>query len=338
MKNRVEYFDTIRFLAALWVFTTHFIAYVDPGLFAYLHKAPLGIFFYGISGKSGVAAFCVILGYFSCVKGGKNGSTLLYIIKRYLYFVCAGLVINLIYLAAARADLIDRTISIFQAIRAGFLISDDILVRFWCMRPFLIGSVFCFINGKCRLGPTEIAAEAAVFILIGQTWAAICLFGSLMAWILQNEKMKGLLEKKRVQAILLAAVFILVKRPESRLTYLIDGACTVAFILVTAHNRLLEKALGNRFFARINKNYMGIYLVNELVYLTAGGYIIHNMQAVPFGPRFLLAYVLSLALTILLAYPLDAVVNCCSNLAARPVDAAWEKVERTVQEKTGVCL
>lgn len=327
MKTRVKYFDTIRYLAAVWVFTVHFIAFVDSGLFVYLNRMPVGLIMYGISGKLCVAVFCVILGYFAYRKGrSAREGTLSYAAKRYLYFVIAGLVINVIYALLGRAGVIDRDIGGGQVLLSAVFLRDDILGRFWCMRPFLIGSVFCYVAGRRGFRPAEAALEIAVFILIGQPWVAICLYGVVLAMLMEQEAVGRALDRKWVQAVLVIIMFALIHRGESTLTYLLDGAFAVGLVLITEHNRLLRSALESRWLTAVNRSYMGVYLVHELVYITVGDRIIHGLLRIPFGPRFLLAYAVCLVLVAALAIPLDALISRCNGYVSRLVDTVGNRL------------
>lgn len=321
MKKREEYLDTLRFLAAVWIFTTHFIAFVNYDLFNRFEKMPLYLIFYGITGKLAVTLFCVILGYFSYMKGNSDqGNTLQYMSRRYIYFVIAGFIINSIYAIAAYMGIIDREISIYQVIRSSVLITSDIQARFWCMWSFLIGSFFCYLNGKYKLGLAEIVLETLLFIYCGQIWIAMCLFGNIIILLLENEKIKALFENTWIQILILILIFVFVKRPESTRTYLIDGICSTALIMVVMNNRKLSAALSNKYLAKINKNYMGIYLIHELVYLTLGDFVLYHFINVRFRIRFLLAYILCLVVVIILAYPMDAMVNYCSKYISGFID------------------
>lgn len=320
-KKREEYFDTLRFFAALWIFTTHFIAFIDYDLFMHFERMPLYLVFYGITGKLAVTVFCVILGYFSYIKGNSDkGSTLQYLIKRYIYFVVAGLIIHSIYAIAAYMGVIGREISIYQVIRSSVLITNDIQSSFWSMRPFLIGSFFCYINGKYELGLTEIVGEALFFIYFGQIWVAICLFGDIIILLLKNKKTRALFENPWIQTLIFILIFVFVKRPESTQTYLIDGICSTGLIMIVMNNRKLNAILSNKYFAKVNKNYMGIYLIHKLVYLILGGYILYNFTNIRFVIRFWLAYILCLAAVIILAYPLDAMVHYCNKYISNFID------------------
>lgn len=73
MKQRTEYFDTVRLLAALFIFTTHFIAFFEPDIFRLWDEIlVLNLLLNGVTGKLCVTLFCVILGYFAMIKGGRN--------------------------------------------------------------------------------------------------------------------------------------------------------------------------------------------------------------------------------------------------------------------------
>lgn len=327
VKERVYYFDAIRYLAAVWVFTTHFIAFVDAGLFRYLNRMPVGLIMRGISGKLCVAVFSVVLGYFAYQKGhNTKESTLQYAVKRYVYFAISCFMGNIIYAAAAWLGFMEGNISLLQTFTSAVFIKSDIMDSFWCMRPFLAGSILCFIAGKLSAGFTEVSLLAVMFVLTGQVWIALAMFGVLLALILSKESLQKLLDKKWMQALVIVIAFILINREESTTTYLFDGVFAVGMILVISHNRCLQTVLENKWFRKINKSYMGFYLIHSLSYHTVGAYLLNTCLDIPFKLRFLLVYLLCLAVNILLAWLLNQSINGISRYAEKFVDTALERL------------
>ena len=82
MKERITYFDTIRWIAAMFIFTTHFIAAFERDIFILWDEVfPINLFMYGVTGKLAVTVLGVVLGYLAFQKGKKdagNGNTIRY--------------------------------------------------------------------------------------------------------------------------------------------------------------------------------------------------------------------------------------------------------------------
>ena len=98
MKKRILYYDNIRYMAAIMVFTWHFISRFTRTTFRYWTHGPSHYILQGMSGKFGVIVFCVVLGYFAAKSGGKKGSLAKYTLNRYIQFALMGVFINTLYL------------------------------------------------------------------------------------------------------------------------------------------------------------------------------------------------------------------------------------------------
>ena len=315
MKKRTEYFDTVRLLAALFIFTTYFIAFFEPDIFKLWDEVFVtSLFLNGVTGKLCVTLFCVILGYFAMIKGLKNAENpkeqgWKYLVERYLYFLIAGLIIHTAYYLFSRFALAPYQVSIADVFRSSVFLKDTIIKHWWSMIPFLIGSFVCYINGRYHVQLRDIAVEILICIYIGQIWVAICLMGNVMYILLQNEKITNILCLKRTRIIILAAIFVLIKRPENNTTFLIDGICMSAFMMMLCTWNGLQKVFNHKIWTGFNKYYMGVYMVHELIYASAGLKIVQGLLSVPYKIRLPLAYLVSLILTLVCAKLIMHLVN-----------------------------
>lgn len=319
MKQRVTYFDSIRFLAAILVYSVHFIAEFNANIFSYWNTKPLSFIMGGISGKLATAFFCVILGYFAGKKGCQNISTFKYAAQRYLSFVLAVLITHLIYILTGYLGLTSQKVSIMHAVSSSFMLKSDILGRLWCMRPFLYGSILCFINGKYKIGFVEVVIQTVILILIGDVWTALCLLGNLMSFILQDTRTQAVL-KPMNQVILFLLCFAAINRPESNAAYIIDGICAMVFLIIVANNRFLQAGLNNKFLSGIGKYYLGIYMLHPLIYETLGKCILNEWLTLPYKIRFFTSYFVCLILIVLLAVPFTDFVNLVYRSIVRLTD------------------
>lgn len=309
---RIVYLDTMRFLAALWVFTTHFIAAYRKNLFVYWTTMPFSLFLEGVSGKLAVAVFCVVLGYLACENGQRNTGTFRYVIKRYIYFFSLELVLNTIYVVVTNAgflSLAPQSMGIQQIIYSSVFLKDNIVGVFWCQRPLFIGSLLCFINGKYNLSWREVLVQSIVMIFIGQTWIGIALLGNLAERLLQKEEVNAVLKKWWIQLLLMIAVSILIKRPESNTTYLIDGICMMVVVLIFANSRWVRAILEHERLQNVNKHYLGVYLGHVMVFMSVGHWIFMDFTIWNHMPQFILAYMVILVLVVQMARPLEFMVN-----------------------------
>lgn len=313
MKERITYFDTIRWIAAMFIFTTHFIAAFERDIFILWDEVfPINLFMYGVTGKLAVTVLGVVLGYLAFQKGQKdagNGNTIRYLLQRYLFFLAAGLVIHILYGAAQSCSLVNYGIEFGDIIENSVFMKNTIVAHWWSMFPFLLGSVLCYIQGKYHLGYREILIEIAVFYLTGQVWISVCLMGSLVKCILDNERCVTVLQKKWIRILIFAILFVILKREESNLTYLIDGIGMSLFILVLCTWNVLQKFFGHKLWNTVNQNYMGVFLIHELVYVILGPRMINGLLMIPYKLRLLIAYVICFVLISVLAKIVDFIVR-----------------------------
>ncbi|MBQ9166748.1 MAG: acyltransferase [Oscillospiraceae bacterium] len=323
MNRRIPYYDTIRLLAIFWVYTTHFIARFDSDLFRFWSEKPTSLLLEGLTGKAAVAMFAVILGYFASAPSKKEISTGHYLIKRYLYFVICGLVINSLYAVFGPLGVIEADPSLLDVIKTSLMIGDEIFPTYWCMPAFLYGSVLCFINSKYGLGVMEVAVQALILILLGCTWVPICLFGNILSLLLREDRLSRYLKNGWLQATLLVAVFFLVKHSESTVTYLVDGLCSVLLLLIIAYNAPVQNVLNHKFLAGLGKNCMAIYLIHPLVYNAAGPGLFQLLAAVPYRFRFPAVWLLCFALIVLCSYPVMAVINWSNGKVSKGISCLF---------------
>lgn len=174
--ERVYWIDTLRFLLIVRIFTTHFRASIKEGRYVY------GFFMnlitangYGVSGKFCVLMFAVILGYFATLAGYKEKER--YIETRYIYFISCMLFINVIYYVLSTVGAIDKKISIINIVSNTFLLGDGIYATAWCILPYFIGSVICYLGGRCKISLPGWILVIVAFIGLGNICVASCIMG-----------------------------------------------------------------------------------------------------------------------------------------------------------------
>lgn len=311
--SRIVYLDTIRFLAVLWVFHTHFIAaYAKTGWRNLLKIVPFKLVFQGVTGKLAVTVLCIVLGYLACKKGQSKTSTFQYAIRRYIYFFSIALFLNTLYVILAKAEILplaSQSLGIRQILYSSVFLKSNIVGLFWCLRPLYTASLICFINGKYNLSYKEVLIESVIFIFIKETWIGIGILGNLAERLLQEEKVNSVMQKWYVQLVLIIAVSASIKRSESNTTYLIDGICMMMVVMIIANNRWIKGALEFRWWQSCNKHYMGVFINHVIIYKLVTTYIFGGFSTGNRRPQVLLAYFICLVLIILLAGPIEYIVN-----------------------------
>lgn len=295
MQMRVRYFDTIKFFAILWVYLVHFISYYCSSLFSYWRTAPTSWVLFGVTGKLAVAMFSVILGYFAYLSGTKGGSLSNFTIKRYISFFITGLFINTLYAICGALGWKSATYDLTTVLVTSLKIGYDIFPTFWCMFDFLLSSVLSFINGKYRLSPSAVFLQIVIFLLVGKIWIAICLMGNLLYGLQHNETCAALMRKKPVQLLLFIIVFFAVKRPESNVTYVIDGICSMLVLLIISGNETFQKVLSCKPLSYLGKNSLGIYILHPLTYTLLGAPLFELLSPVRYSVVFIVVFITCLA-------------------------------------------
>lgn len=307
MKKRIVYFDTVKFIAISWIFFCHFLD-------SFAADFPWPSFLYGISGKAALAALSVLLGYFAYLVGTNSQRSLVDLtVKRYLAFFMAGLSINLICSICAlvfKEECPYRYLGIKAILQNSLCIGDGIFETFWCMKSFFFGSVISYLNGKYKIDIIGIVLEIIVFASLN-VWIAICIMGNVVFLInSEEEKPSGwkaaiqrLINRPLVQCLLCVVVYFIIRRPESRLTYFIDGISSVLILLVISHNRFARSLLEFKpiaYFARYSE---GVFLLHPVVYQIAGAKLIKLLldRDVRFRAAFIVSFAVCYFATVLLS-------------------------------------
>lgn len=329
--DRLAYYDGIKTLAIFVVFVTHFINEFHPEYFVYWEELPWSVLLGGMSGSLGVAVFGVILGNFAYRSSEKDMAK--YSIHRYLYFLICALFINGLYAAMGAAGLNDKHFSLGEVLYTSALLSDGIYATFWCIRPFFIASVMSRINGMARLGPFGILLEAAIFLYCGKTWVAVCIMGGLIACMQDVPLIKRLTSRRGVRLLVYAAAFILTNRPESTITFLIQGLCSVAVIIALGDSRYVRGLLENRALAFTGRITMAIYLIHVMIYTAVGGALITALSpGLSYAAAFITALAVSWIVTVGVSYPLNTMINRISGYVNRLADVPAGYIERKLYQ------
>ncbi len=300
---RLAHYDTLKFLAILMIAGTHYINAFCPEVFALWGRLPYSLVLYGISGKLGVSLLGVIMCRFAGQPHEKNA--LKYLIKRYLYFIVGGLVINILYFVFG---LCSHKVVLLDIIPVSLSLSAGIFPTFWCMRDFLAASFLAYLNGRYRIKARGILLQIVILSLIGQHWIAICLLGSLVGALSDHEKIKRILDYRLVRILLGVLVFVLIKRSESVETYYIDGLCMAGLLLLTESSSLLREILAKpKMIALAGRYTMSLFLIHNFIYsMTERILSAITMTSLFHGIRLIICVVLCAVGTFVMQYILIA--------------------------------
>ena len=264
INKRIKYIDTIKFGAILIVCVTHYIAIFNQELFYLWREFPTSLILKGVSGKLGVCILGVIMCYLA--SSSKEPNPVRYIIKRYFYFVFAGLILNFLYIITGLSS---HTFG-YAAIES-LKLGSEIFPTFWCMCPFWVASVISYLNGKyCAHSVWIILLEILLLALVGWGWVSICLLGNVACVLLDYRMVSNWFDSCYIKFFICFLAFWAIKREESVITYLIDGLSAASFIMVVKKSKFLQTALELPFLERLGYYTMSIFLLHNLVFFTFG--------------------------------------------------------------------
>lgn len=328
MKERVAYFDTYRFLAAMLIFATHYISKFSRVTFRYWSIFPYSIVLHGINGKLGVSMLCVILGYFAYRKGEKSKESLIALsLKRYTYFVVMA---GLYYIIASFVKNYSVSDSFFGSVaffaKEALLLNDKYNGLFWTLIPMLIGSVVCYILGRSQTKTGGVLLMGAAFLLADEVWVFNCIIGCLIAVWQYNDLVKKIMSHWWTRLIAFILAFCAIKAPESFRTYMLQGFFCVVVVIITMNSDKLAKFMGAPIWTKVNRSYFSLYIFHSLLYHNLGAKLIRMDGAMPFKARFVLVFLLITLIVIVLSKPLDSIVGFISKRIYRIIDKVDKKV------------
>ncbi len=313
--ERIHYFDTLRFLAAMMIFITHYINRYSPDTFYWFFNTPTSIFLGWISGKLGVAMLCVILGYFAYRKGLRSSENLgKMFFQRYFHFVITAAVFYLIA-GAVHYQIFGSGFDALRTIAVeAFTLSYNHNVNFWCLRPLLFGSGVCYILGRTRAKTMEIVFVTVFLSVFMDIWTAGCVAGALIFLWNQNEKVTKTLESRIVRIVIFVIVFALVhqKGNEGFWIFALEILFCFCTLLIVMNSPGLLKVLNMKGWQPVSKHYFGIFIFHTMVYEMLGSWLLESvLGSMPFKIRFILVFLVCFAVTILISIPVNAIIVQC---------------------------
>ena len=324
--KREPWIDFLKLLAVLLVYITHFISEYNSEYFVFWDK-----YLYGLSGKFGVALLGVLVGYFATKS--KDTDVTHYVVKRYLYFVLSGLMINTLLSIFMTTGIISYSFEatgvpeiILITLEDSLLLGDTISHGSWFMLPFFVSSVLAYINSRAKSSIVVILIQIIVFILIGQIWISICLIGCIVSILHEKKAMISFFSKTITRILFLIIAAVIIIRPESFLTFLLDGISAGIIVLVIGNSPLLQKLLSSRFISVQGKNTMAIFLIHVVVYSLLGGYLFKVLPMGNYNVVFILIMLLCWIVTVLLSFPITKMLNAELRVLMSKIEELKESV------------
>lgn len=327
MKERIAYFDTYRFIAAMMVFFTHYVASFSKASFRYFHMLPYSIFLEQVRGSLGVQMLCVILGYFAYRKAANSKESLVAMsLKRYFYFVVMAVVYYIIASVIGWLRISDGFFhSSIIMVKEALLLTDDYNGLFWTLIPMLIGSMICYVLGRAHLKTDGIVVIAFALLLLKDPLVVNCVLGCFVAVWQDDKLVKKVMNYWYVQLVVIATTFFSIRAEhESYHLYILQGVFCVSLLVVTMNNAKLARVMGAPIWTKVNRSYFSIYIFHSLLYHNLGKKLMYMEGSMPYKIRFVLVFLLITLIIIALSKPLDKVVTYIT----KGLNKVIEKVEK----------
>ena len=325
MRNKT--FDSLKYYAIFLVIIGHFFNYRGVAAPDWVNVFPLSFLLREFSGRTGVLMFGVIMGYFA-FRSGKKKEFIPYVLKRYLYFVLWGFVINGLYYLFNIDGI--RTDSNFNlVIGQSVLLGKLIFPAYWFVLPFFEGSILSFIAGKLKLKAVWILAVALAILFLKQEYIAVVVLGALLDEIL--EKHPPYFEKAGVQLLLCIVSLLLLFQRGHYFSLFFQGIGCAVIVVLFMYNKLLHKAGENGFTCYFGKLTMAILILHLVCMNVIDGML--DMYHIDL-PYFLIM-ALWLVSVHLLSVPLDALIGKIYESLCGFFDSLYGSVTKKINRKKG---
>lgn len=293
VKNRLDYFDGIKGISIIYIYTMHFIAQFSPETLRFWNEFPLK----GLVAKLALVMLTVELGFFAYMSGKRNKNPMQYGINRYLYFTISSLLINISFLFAWKCGLYDLPVTLIGVVKSSVLLKSDIFATLWILPYFFMGSIMSYVNGMINTKPMFILIEMlALYITFEDIWVVIALMGNLVFYYIYSSERK-ITQWYIILGLLLC--FFWMQDQESNYLYFKFGVFSSLLMVFVAENVTLQKILSVKLVEKIGKMTMPFFLTHVLIYLIVGSWLIERL---PYGHFSLcVVYIICLGLTLTIA-------------------------------------
>lgn len=234
-KDRIRWIESLRAVAMLMVVIPHFIAMFCPSVFNLWHTHSWLL--NGITGKHGVAIFCVLIGYFSSQK--KHAGLPTYVVRRYLQFAINIFIVllpfSIVFSIVSKASQVDLLKGIADSMIETVLFQSGLNPTLWCVKEMFFGSLICYVLGNyCEMENKwkELVYDLAigVFLYFFNVWIAICVLGAALRVFSSIEICDR--RKLLLCVLFIVAIPLLYRHAESRKTYMMQGVSSSLFMYI----------------------------------------------------------------------------------------------------------
>lgn len=327
-EERITYFDTYRFIAAMMIFLSHYISCFSKVSFRYFHMLPYSIILEPVRGSLGVQMLCVILGYFAYKKAEDSKESLVTLsVKRYSYFVVMATAYYVIAMAAGWLSFDGGVAHSAKAlIRESVLLRDTYNGLFWTLVPMLIGSMFCYVLGRVHMKTGGICVVACALLLLKNPWVFNCVLGCFVVVWQDDKQVRRVMGHWYIQLASIIVTFCTIRTDhESNRLYVLQGIFCVVVLMATMNNEKLSKIMGAPTWSKINRSYFCLFIFHSVFLHHLGKKIMHMDGMMPYKQRFILVFLLLTLIMIVLSKPFNMAVGLIMKYVYKTIDKTEER-------------
>lgn len=329
-KEKIYWIDSLKLLAALLVFSIHFLAMYAPDFLIHWEE---GHVLYGISGKLAVGFFFLMSGYFAMYAKKENAWK--YVLKRYLrlsvpiFIVEAAVLMFMLYcqIVGVEAWISLKTVNYKAFLFDIFFLQDKVIPTYWGNFILFAGPVIVILlrDGCNRIvslsGKYATLKEGIPFFLAGlvffllsnerytYAWYTVCMSGALLYLFLSEARNFGSWTKRILKTVALLIALCCVRTQETNVGYVLKGMVSLGIVVFVNFDKRIQKFLENKLCKSMSKYSFEIYLVHTPINLMMICYIFGFLKET--GMRYRttlgLTYLISLGCTILCSAGLHTV-------------------------------
>lgn len=280
-KEKLDYIDTLRFLATFLIVFAHF----DAECFNYFMQSTVtskfffpgywtGWILFGHTGKYALAILCTISGFLTAMKcyGSQKCDVGAFVIGRYLRLMIPVLFTNL--LAMLHQVATGGTVDILRYIKEGLTPGNmEINRNLWCIGAFFIGNLLvcllCYLKGNIDRGDWLYLPLLAVLALMGQTWIFAVVMGGLSYVVAVWCREKSFFRIWHL-VIIVPVLWLLIRGYESELMYYRD--ILAGFVIMVTFYCLpaLQKLCAFPHLKWVKKMSYSLFLVHGMTLFIVG--------------------------------------------------------------------
>lgn len=343
--KRVQWIDSVRFLAMFWILIGHYLAAFCPAALGLWEPGPWWWLLGGFPGKLAFTMYFVLLGYFACSpKPFSLPAFGRYALRRYEQLVFFGFLATLLFLLGGYAvtwlfhtpdENVFRILSdgprynLIFLLRDGFLLEDHYIDSFWCMPHLLVSSLVCRLFGylpasvrPLRKALLACALIAALLLLHAELciWVCVSLMGGLLRLGIDAADRSALLKKRPRRLLILALTIAVLKIPieEGPLLFFLEGAVDSTWILLLSQNDGAQRVLNRSPLPELGRVTLGIFVIHTPVFSLLGSSLIPLLRRVlPDALVLPLFFLPAVALSVLAAWLLHRAYDALPRIRKR---------------------